>query len=283
MTVLRALTCLIVGSLLVTGCFPGMRKGYRIENGEVVFYSGFPANRAVIGAADADSFTDINDNFGKDNTYAFYLGRVIPNADPATFRYLSGSYSKDKNNGYSRDLPISDDGANFDIVLNPNDTLRGYAPEGSSYARDSLRVYRDVNPIEGADPASFAMIPMFNGNYLTYDRRWVYFHDRPLDGVDGATFRKVSNFHFADKHGAWGLVLGRDIYWSPIEQVDLTTFAPAGQYYAKDKQRVYFSNYIATGADPATFTETTYLEGRDKNRIYSSGYSSSLSSATAKK
>lgn len=262
----------IAVSLLLANCGPGARKGYRVESGEVVHYAGFPANRSVIKAADAESFTAINDDYGNDKNHAFYLGKPIPNADPATFTYLAGSYSKDSKNGYSRDQLISTDGPNFDIVPNPNETPTNVSAEGIAYARDSRRVYKDVITIDGADPATFAVVPMFNGNYLTHDRRRVYFQDRPIAGVDGATFRKVSDFNFHDKHGAWGLVLGRDSYWSPIAGVDLATFSGVGQYYAKDKKRVYFSNYPVKDADPITFKETDYLQARDKHGDYSSGY-----------
>ncbi len=272
MIALFALAGLMAGSLLLTSCGPSARKGYRIENGEVVLYTGFPANRAVIGAADAESFTVINDDYGKDKGHAFYLGKVIPNADPATYTYLAGSYSKDKNSGYSRDQLISNDGANFNIVPNPSETPANVSAEGIAYAHDSHRVYKDVNTIDGADPATFTVVPMFNGYYLAHDNQRVYFQDRPMEGVDGATFRKVSDFNFNDKYGAWGLVLGKDIYWSPIANVDIATFSGIKTYYAKDKKGVYFSNYIVPGADPATFKETDYLEGSDKNGHYSSGY-----------
>ncbi|GAB2579198.1 hypothetical protein GCM10027190_31140 [Spirosoma areae] len=250
--------------LLVTGCGASSRKGYRIEHGDVVFYSGFPATRAIIGAADAESFTAINDNYGKDKSHVFYLTTAIPNADPATFLYLAGSYSKDKNSGYSRDQPISSDGPNFTFVPNPNETPTSVSAEGIAYARDSHRVYKDVMPIDGADPATFVVVPMFNGNYLTHDRRWVYFQDKPMEGVDGATFRKVSDFHFADKQGAWGLVLGRDIFWTPIAKVDVATFSGIEGEYAKDKQRVYLGYDTIAGADPATFTVAAYRQSRTK-------------------
>ena len=272
MTALFCLAGLIAGSLLLLSCGPSARKGYRIENDEVVLYTGWPATCTAVDGADVESFVMINDTYGKDKRHAFYLGKAISSADPATFTYLAGSYSKDKTSGYSRDQLISNDGAHFAIVPNPNETPTNVSAEGIAYAHDSQRVYKDVMTIDGADPATFAVVPMFNGYYLTRDNQRVYFQDGPMDGVDGATFRKVSDFNFSDKHGAWGLVLGKDSYWSPIANVDLTTFSGIGQYYAKDKHRVYFSNYAVSGADPTTFKETAYLEAQDKNGNYSSGY-----------
>ncbi|GAB4008806.1 hypothetical protein GCM10028808_15810 [Spirosoma migulaei] len=273
MNAFLGLVGLLVGGLVLLSCGPSSRKGYRIEKGDVVLYTGWPANRAVIGEADAASFTAINDEYGKDKNHAFYLGKIIPNSDPITFTYLAGSYSKDKARGYSRDQVISTDGPHFTIVPNPNETATNVSAEGIAYARDSRQVYKDVMPINGADPATFVVVPMFNGYYLTHDSKRVYFQDRPMEGVDGATFRKVSDFNFNDKHGAWGLELGRYTTWKPLEHVDLATFTGVGKYYSKDKQHVYFSNYEVKGADPVTFQETEYLQGKDKYRIYSSGYS----------
>ena len=267
------LSFLIRACLLMTACGPGSRNGYRTESGNVVLYKGFPASRSVIGAADPESFHAINDNYGRDKSKVFYLGYTIPSADPATFEYLGGSYSRDKTHGYSRDQLISNDGVNFGIVPNPDETDTQITAQGIAYAHDSKHVYKDVVIIEGADPASFKYMPMFNGYYLTLDRSRVYFNDQPMENVDGATFRKVSDFHFSSKTGAWGLVLGRDITWNPIANVDLASFAAVGKYYSKDKNHVYYSDYEVKNADPETFRETEYLQAKDKYRSYSSGYS----------
>ncbi|GAB3951291.1 hypothetical protein GCM10028805_31120 [Spirosoma harenae] len=264
---------LLAISLFLKGCGESSRKGYRIENGEVVIYRGWPANRSVVKPADAETFTAINTEYGKDKNHVYYIGQIIPNADPATFTYLDGAYAKDKNNGYSQENLISTDGPHFDIVPDPEETPTHITSYGIVYAHDSHKVYKGTFIVEEADPATFAFVSMFNGSYLSRDHRHVYFHDRPLEGVDGASFQKVSQFHFKDKQRAWGLVLGRDTYWSPIAEVDLATFASIGEYYAKDSQRVYFSNEVVKDADPATFEETDYLQAKDKNRTYSSGHS----------
>ncbi|MVM39278.1 hypothetical protein GO730_19800 [Spirosoma sp. HMF3257] len=191
--------------LLVLGCGPSSRRGYRIEKGEVVIYTGWPASRSIIGEADADSFTAINDEYGKDKTHVFYIGKIIPNADPATFEYLSGAYSRDKNNGYSRDKLISTDGPHVKVVPNINDTPTNVTAEGAPYVRDRYRVYKDTFIIEGADPASFVFVPMFNGNYLTHDNRRVYFQDRPIEGADGVHSEKCRTLISAINTvpGAW--------------------------------------------------------------------------------
>jgi hypothetical protein len=273
MSTFFGLAGIIAFTSVLTSCFPGARDGYHIEDGKVVLYKGFPASRYVIEEADSDSFEDINDNYGKDKDRVFYLSHIIPNADPVTFRYLGGSYSKDKNHGYSRDQVISNDGQNFNVVPNPDETSNNVTAQGIAYARDSKHVFKDIMPIEGADPATFRFVPMFNGYYLTHDRHHVYFQDRPMEGVDGSTFRRISEFHFCTKTEAWGLVLGKDVTWHKIPNVDIESFTAAGRYYSKDKNHVYYSDYQAKNADPKTFNETEMHQGKDQYRSYSSGYS----------
>lgn len=180
---------LAIFGLLLKSCLPdGLKSGYQIEDKQVVFYHGFPASRQVIGAADPKSFKSINTEYGKDKTQVFYYGRVIPQADPTSFQYLGSAYSKDKNHGFSREEIISQDGAHFDIVPNPNERQGNVTAEGIVYARDRQKVYRDLLAIPGADPASFEFVPMFNGNYLARDRHHVYWHSQPLEGADGLNF-----------------------------------------------------------------------------------------------
>ncbi len=249
----------------------GLKLGYYIENGEVVRYSGFPAQRRVVSAADARTFKPINKEYGKDSKQVFLREDPISGADPASFEYLDGSFSRDKNHGYSNGRPISDEGTRFNIVPNPNETDTNVTAEGIVYARDSRRVYTSSFVLEGADPASFEFVPMFNGNYLARDRKHVYWHDTPMEGIDGQSFVRLTEFHFKDKDGVWCLVLGRDVGWAPLQGADVATITGLKRVYAKDKNNVYYEDIIVKGADVATFEETENHNGKDKNRTYQSG------------
>lgn len=234
--------------------FPeSMKSGYRIEDGKVVLYSGFPASRTVIGQADAQTFKAINYNYGKDSKQVFYYSGVIEGADAASFEYLGGSYSKDKNRGYTVDKPISDDGAHFAIVPNPEDTESNRTAAGIVYARDSRQVYHSLMVLEGADPASFRYVPMFNGYDLACDKRAVYWQSKPIEGADGQTFVRVTAVHFKDKNKVWGLFLGRDVHWVQLPEADAVSFTKLDQFYAKDKNKVYYETKVVEGADPVTF------------------------------
>jgi hypothetical protein len=268
---ITALGLAILG-LMLKSCIPdGLKNGYYIEDKQVFHYHGFPASRNVIGQADYKSFKAINTEYGKDKIQVFYYGRVIPKADPLSFDFLGSAYSRDKHYGFSRDEIISNDGAHFDIIPNPNETPGNVSAEGVVYARDRQKVYRDVVPVEGADPATFEFVPMFNGEYLARDQHHVYWQDRPLEGVDGKSFVRISEFHFKDKTGVWTLFLGREIGWKPFEGVDLATFEGLKQLYAKDKNHVYYEDRIVEGADLASFEELENHQAKDKNGMYQSG------------
>ncbi|MBD2703846.1 DKNYY domain-containing protein [Spirosoma sp. BT702] len=255
---------------LLFGCSESARSGYRIEDGEVVLYTGFPANRSVVKEANVATFKAINKVYSKDEKQVFYRGQPIAKADPATFEYLAGDYSKDRANGYFQEKRISTDGHHFDIVPNPAETSSNVTAEGIAYARDSRYVYRSTEIVKGADPATFKVVPMFNGNYLTHDRRYIYFHDRPIEGANGQSFRKIAELTFTDGRSVWGLELGKDTYWNRMTDVDITSLKSAGSYYALDKNHVYLGNDQLPDADPDTFEETGYLTGKDKNATYQS-------------
>jgi len=257
-------------SLLFKSCSvpDGLKSGYKIEDNQVVFYHGFPASRQVISEADPKSFKSINTEYGKDKAQVFYYGKIIPQADPASFQHLAGAYSKDKNYGFTRDEIISEDGAHFSVVPNRNETDNNVTAEGIVYARDRQKVYNGEMAVEGADPATFEFVPMFNGNYLARDRYHVFWHSRPMEGVDGASFKALTEFHFKDKNNAWCLSLGRETGWVIIPGVDLPTFTGLKRFYAKDKNRVYHENQIVEGADVATFEETENHQAKDKNGTY---------------
>jgi hypothetical protein len=264
-------------SFFLKGCSlpDGMKSGYKIEEGEVVMYTGFPARRAVVGEADAKTFKALSNEYGKDAKYVFLRGKIILNADPATFQLLGGSYAKDKNHGYTRDEIISEDTANFSIVPNRNETASTITAEGIVYARDSRFVYAGTLKIEGADPATFEFIPMFNGYSICRDKKTVYWQHKPLEGTDGQTFVKVTGLYFKDKNHAWALMLGREVTWSMIPEADAATFLGLKKAYAKDKKHVYYENRIVEGADPTTFEETENNGGKDKNGRFQSGASAS--------
>ncbi len=261
-------------SLLIKSCSlpEGMSSGYRIQDGKVILYTGFPSQKREVGQADAHSFEAINSQYGKDKNHVFLLGNIIENADPTTFVYLANTFAKDRNHGYINGKIVSSDPAHFAIVPNANETPQNVSAEGIVYARDSQNVFTySGDTLPQTDPATFRFVPMFNGYYLAYDKNSVYFQHNPIKNADGRTFIKLSDLYFKDKKAVWILSLGKDVQWVTIPEADVATFEVFKKWYAKDKNYVYYEHNTVEGADPDTFQEMENGEGRDKNSTYQSG------------
>ena len=242
--------------LSLVGCFgPGWRSGYKVEEGQVVHYAGFPARRNPVPEADAKSFRAINNEYGKDKAHVFLRGNILALADPATFQYMVSAYSKDKAHAWWDDKVVTDDAAHFTFIPNPENTPENPNYGGVSYAKDATKVYKHDMEVPGADPATFEYVPMFNGNYLARDKRYVFERGYmvPMKDVDGGTFHKISDVYFRDAHGVWCLALGKDTHFEKIPQADPATFVSIGKWHGKDKSHVFNETHLIEGADPATF------------------------------
>ena len=81
---ISALGLALLGLLFKSCSMPdGLKSGYKIEDQQVVFYHGFPAQRQLVAEADPRTFKSINREYGKDKTQVFYYGKILPKADPA--------------------------------------------------------------------------------------------------------------------------------------------------------------------------------------------------------
>lgn len=257
-----------------SGCSltPGLRVGYQTEKGEVRYYTGFPATGLLLKDADPGSFSVISNDFGKDKSHVYNRDEVIEGADPETFEYLGGSFSKDKLYGYCAQKKVSDDGAHFAIVPNPETKPGVVNLDDWLYARDSKNVFSGNEKLEGVDVATFKISPMFGSDHLTSDRNHVYDHNQPIEGADGASFKKLTVYHFEDKNHVWVSVMGSTVIWKIMDEADPLTFQGLGKYYAKDKNHVFYENRIVKGADIGSFEELEeFATGKDKYGNYKSG------------
>ena len=180
-------------------------------------------------SADANTFAVLigndgqaNTQYAKDKNSVFYQGKVIEGADPGSFQILSGygvvvadynSYAKDKNHLYYQ-------GAIFSGVDPSTFTRIG----STNFMKTQNAVYANTDTIiPGADPQSFVVI----ANGLN----------------DGYAKDSYSVWHFA--------VLGSGP--KKIPGADPATFVVLDDLYSKDKNNVYKSGEIVSGADPNTF------------------------------
>jgi hypothetical protein len=139
---------------------------------------------------EADAF------YGVDRGHVFYEGKVIPGADPASFRPLAQfEYGKDKNAVFYQGQQLEGaDPRSFRLLLWPRETpsakpgsicLRRPPGENFSvYTADTRHVWEQGRPMPDRDPATFTLLPMG----YTKDRNGVYRDDRRMPGLDPRTF-----------------------------------------------------------------------------------------------
>ncbi|WP_080656824.1 DKNYY domain-containing protein [Stutzerimonas stutzeri] len=150
-----------------------------------------------IPGADAPSFKSVGEFFAIDARQAYYARRPILGSDPASFKILKGNWSRDNREVYfqTRSLGVCDL-ATFELRPENHgqwalDARCAYHREhrlplrdrasfrilSSSYAKDSFAVYSGAKVIEGADPATFEVLP---DTHIGRDRHGCYLMEHPV-------------------------------------------------------------------------------------------------------
>ncbi|RYU97699.1 DKNYY domain-containing protein [Emticicia agri] len=242
----------LLGFLFGSCNVEGLKNGYYVESDTVLYYSGFPAHKYIVQGADASTFKTIDKYYGKDKNHVFYREYIVKNADPASFKVLEGFYSKDKNYGYAVGANgpdavfiISHEPEFFETVPNPEETSMNHTAEGIMYARDRQHVYHGRYIFELADPDSFEYIPMRSGSGydLARDKKYVYWNQKPIAGVDGSSFEKISNDYFKDAQAIWSTHIDNrgNSSWVILKDADRATFKviDTERGIAQDKNHMY--------------------------------------------
>jgi hypothetical protein len=134
--------------------------------------------------------------YGADRSHVFYESKMIPGADPASFRPLADyEYGEDRKAVFYQGEKLKGaDPASFRTLLWPDETpspTPGSAypkrPPGakfSVYATDARHVWEQGRVMPDFDAATFALLPM---GYVR-DKNGVYRDDRRVPGLDPRTF-----------------------------------------------------------------------------------------------
>lgn len=235
---------------------------------------------------------------------AYLNGKRIKGADTNTFTHFNkrGYYSKDALHVYYNTGRLKNaDAPTFQPVAN-DDT--------KNYWHDKNNVYYKWSRIADADGASF----VYAGNFYGYDKNHVYFENQLIKEADRNTFivlfgncgrdvknvfvREIRATNIKDPNTFEMIFIrdeqfGKDKYQIyvlrhtpphpllPFPGADLETFDVLGEYYAKDKNNVYYYSYIANdilvleGADPKKFTLHSdpigHIDATDGERYYKAG------------
>jgi hypothetical protein len=232
--------------------------------------------------------------YAKDKNHVYYFGRVLPNADPATFTLINDSpnssfipqsnVAKDKNYVWVRGqiFPAADSQTFAPLVIEGNGTSFFH------FFQDKNHVY-NMNPISSptpqivpqANPKTFAIID----NNFEKSGNFLYYQGNFIDGANPGTFRIVSGTDdlYTDNNHLFDLSL--DSIKQVSTTIDVSTFTPLPSGYFADKNSVYTGDNYAggyvfdalAGSDPTTFQvlgicgseeKSAAFYAKDKNHVY---------------
>lgn len=294
---------------------PEAASRYAVRGDQVWFSSRPPDSNQIVKGVDIATFRDISpysgegpcagriNDYARDKDHVIYRGSILAGADPDTFVFIDGIYTKDKSAVYSgatrltnrvdefRKLPIglwATDGQHY-FYKETKFEGEGFekVPNGYEYARTSTKVYNGGKALF-ADAASFEVILASVG--MTKDKNKVYYRDVAIEGADPATITQIHGTLFKDKRAVY--LEGREIVG--LNPASARTFPLDGRYtvddsavymnykkidrdpatfqvldrhpdYSKDKNAVYYRAVAIEFSDPATFVSTSMSSGYDKN------------------
>ncbi len=204
---------------------------YFIKDNSVYF------NGKEIKGADADSFTHFENRgyYSKDKKHVYYNTKKLVTADVATFRPLANDntdcYWHDKNNAYYKwELISGADGASF-VYLD------------HYYTMDKNNVFFEKELINEADKSTFYSLRDNVGR----DAENIFVRAiRATNIKDFVTFQLVTineELFGRDKDQIYALHYSTPFPLLPFPEADLETFEIVGDYYAKDKNKVFYYSY----------------------------------------
>lgn len=258
-------------------------KNYLYDHKNVYFKTFFK-NYAPL-AADATSFTVLNDNFAKDKHHYFFHDEKLLNIDYKSFKAFN-RHAVDKNRAYYF-LNSSQISITYSIDYD------SYEEIGNDYAKDKNHLYFQGTRVNNIDPqkvtqnefgtfhdgkhvisGSYIVMNANLNSYRRYknmgyatDKRSIYYGDQKIPGSDGATFKFIT-------HEKYGKAYVKDQYHvykegKIIEGADPTSLEVLSGDWLKDKNAIFYGAHQIFEADLATFEVIDAELARDKNYLYS--------------
>ncbi len=187
------------------------------------------------------------------------------------FGILSNLLKGINNSGYSiveqqvyyDGRPIEADTASFTILDAGKHSL-----SASYYAKDHKHFYYDGKPVENAIPENIRPLNINRQLYWLNDSQVIY-DDKIIPDAEPANFHGIDGFY------AWTYSNNKDrfqvyCYGEPLPPVDRDSFIPLNDFYAKDKQQVFYKHEpVLADADAETFELFENHDfARDKNHVY---------------
>jgi hypothetical protein len=217
----------------------------------------------------ASEFNELNGQFGKTSTNAYYKSRELSHVDIGSFTALDENYAKDKDTVYYCDEYR--EGQNYyltkkQIILKiQNANAASFVSLQNEYARDRHHVYFKGVPLPVKDISTFTSI----NSYFAKDKITVYLNRKPISGSDGSTFELMEDHFAKDKnHIYYYGYIGDGRQNIATLPADPKSFVILDYRYSKDNKSVFFLGFKIKGADPASFTLLDEGYAKDNQSVY---------------
>ncbi|MHA4846035.1 DKNYY domain-containing protein [Flavitalea antarctica] len=246
----------LTGAMSVSGCGSGYKQkdGKTLYNGEEIA---------------AENLVVLNNVFAKDDSVAYYRGRVIEVADLNTFEAIDENYAKDLKRVYFCEQRREGQ-TYFTTKKATSNIVDGADPEtfesiGGGYAKDKSHVFLEGEPFEVKDIATFRGISL----YFSRDDSQVYFHGKPVTGSDGKTFEVINNHYAKDNRHVYYYGYPSDvkngIYTIPCK---LDGFKLLEYPYSTDGKSVFYENSLISKANAEHFERLTAGFSKDDKSVF---------------
>lgn len=231
----------------------------------------------------------VSDSYFKDHNYVFYLYKILPDADPATFSLINtqGSFlmdsvlARDKNTLWYKDQAIKDiNPDSFQNILF-EDSLTSYFSAQSRINENRQYYWQGQHFYTSASAVTKAI----NYESIIIDDSLFIQNKKYFSGKDVHSIRLVSDKFYKTSKDVY--LAQKNEGFIKIEGADPSTFEDLKIGYAKDKDTVYFYHnegedvpfHIIKVADAESFEIVMSTpegvvrhDAKDNNHYYMEGY-----------
>jgi len=228
-------------------------------------------DRIVVKDADPETFTLVDERYGKDKNSVFYWGSKLYNSDPNTFIVFDGGWAKDGNNVYNYGRRFFMEGLNTNSlkILSP----QWWKDDRSAYYWDSFSVRRILQADVATFDAARIISPQSRVTFFAKDKNSYYYAlNKDIVTVDRNSITEwkedIGNDYSKDQNFVYdflGRVLdGADPQTFEIIPSDIIRYGD----FARDNNNVYRYSSIVPNTDPETFEIISKEYSKDTNNVF---------------
>ncbi len=240
----------------------GGLDGYAVDKKQAYF------NGVAFVVKDVQTLQQIDGRFVKDQYHVYFDQSPIKMANPVSFEILNSYYAKDDKRFFYYGKPyefyngiheIPCDVASFELLEYP-------------YSKDQASVFYYYTKILKADSKSFQTL----GSHYSKDKNYVFLESEIMNGADPASFSLVPQDEYATEANYYSRDKNK-VFWKirSIEKANPDKFKVIGLDYSTDGQHIFYESNLLPNVDVLSFEigQHNYGESdaKDKNHQYLKG------------